>query len=200
MAFYEGCTPPEIYKIIEYYYNNFPKVKNRARIPKEDQKKMVRVLKSAYKKLSDKDRRDVLIPASAEFLQDECISMAPGKYDFRYNWPEPKLDQTIELIKGNSIDRIGDGIGQYVCPLDEKRFSIQERSLPYYFTKEELIDITKSPSYHEYRILNNIPNLKMGETQKGFDQCGGADEIKLDKDLQVLMDGCLIEEMAYATK
>ena len=163
---------------------------------------MVNELKAAYENLSFDKRRDILIPASAEFLLDACIVKAPGKYDFRYKWPANKPNEVCDLSKGDIIDRIGDVHGRYVCPLnnDKKSFSIEERSLPYYFSEQEIQNITASPSYHRYKIIAEISSCKKGRTRKAFEQCGGADEIKFDKDIYVLLQNKLVEELIYAKR
>ncbi|MBQ9625144.1 MAG: hypothetical protein IJR47_03445, partial [Clostridia bacterium] len=96
------------------------------------------------------------------------------------------------------VDRIGGPEGTFVCTIPENRapYSKYERSIPYHIPED---DITRSPSYHIYRIKGRIEGACIGESaplfwdKRGI-KCGGAEQIKFPKTIES-MDLKNVEEI-----
>ena len=146
-----------------------------------------------YRKLSRIERRDFLIPEKGKYLNSQCVISRPlsiaqqeiagyaTEYAFAYDWNSIIENEWKDYNEDQCkwFDRIGTPAGSYLCPrIGKKAFPLHMRSLPYFFFKEELDNITRCPSYHLYKLQrSNTVRLKSRRTASGFDKKGGAREI-----------------------
>lgn len=205
MRFYHHKSPA-IHAIIEKWFYKFKTDDNHASLPMYERQKIVDELKVTYERLSYNDRRDILIPRSAEFLEEVCIMKKDdidygNVYCFLYDWPNNDKMYPILMSKDTFVDRIGGEYGNYVCRLDNQApFTIEQRSLPYYFLKDELIDITRCPSYHRYKLCRFSMNARMSKTKPAFNQKGGSTEIVFSDDIYTLTKNGSMKEIIYAER
>ena len=205
MCFYKNKSPA-IHAIIEKWFDEFKIDDNHALLPIDKRQKLVDELKDTYERLSYNDRTDSLIPRSAEFLKEVCIMKKDdidygNAYCFLYDWPNNDKMYPILISKNTFVDRIGGEHGTYVCRLDNQvPFTIEQRSLPYYFSKDELIDITKCPSYHRYKFCKFSMDARMSKTKPAFNQKGGSTEIVFSDDIYTLINNGSMKEIIYAKR
>lgn len=162
--------PMKILDILERYYK-IQEVSPSKTLTRSQITNMVGELIRAYDSLDISDRRDVLVPAKADFVEDHAIkanmlSTGRYRYEINYKWPPNNGFQDsfkrATLYPGEEYDRIGGPTGLYMSPLgaDGMPESYLARALPYYLPES---DITKSPAYHRYKVISQYkgtgPNI-----------------------------------------
>lgn len=191
---YSAKRTPKLYDIINEYY----KQNGGPFMEKDRQQEMVQKMIDVYKKMPFDERKDVLIPADACFLEQNPIKSAKRdngevEYELTYTWNEPDLYKDVYLEPGMQLDRIGNAYGNYFCPKREKSYPIQKRALPYFFFEEELNDIRKCASYHVYVVRSNM-KASQGIAKDFLKSTGGCQEIKTTKKVFELLKESLLEE------
>lgn len=198
---YNRNISPKIVDVIEEYTNKFGLINgNNIDFSKENLEKLVIKLRSVYDSMSYNERRDILIPSSAEVIKNIIFTddAYDKKYEFCYKWVEREKPDYSGEIMNDKIDRIGSINGNYFCPCNKNIYDVESRSLPYYFSANERADITKCPSYHRYKINSTINEVAKRTAIPMFKQKGGCIEYitrQMTKDY--IKQGIIEEEEIY---
>ena len=173
---YTFDNAPQIAEVMKKYWKDYGKKP----LPRDVKEALVSAILGIYQKLSFSQRKDILVPASADYLEDSCLLYKIDAYnrqefDFKYKWPQNSFKSEI-VARGSIVDRIGSSDGNYLCPLQDHPYSIETRSLPYYFFPQEYLDITSCPSYHCFLAKKDVWKIGAAETKPAFSQKGGSIE------------------------
>ena len=178
----------EIYEVLEKYFLKYQLSGTRdnyASVPRRECFWMVFEVQALYQKMSFEVRGTFFVPGDVGFLADPCLVRIDNgnntyQYEFLYEWPEQTTRNSRITTVKTKVDRVGDSMGEYFCPLQhgDVPYSIEQRSLPYYFLEHEKKNITKAPHYHRYDPRRNRILVEMKETKPAFGQEGGAIEYR----------------------
>lgn len=203
--------PEQLQKILEHYYFDIQEKSASKTLSDHQKEKLVKDLISAYNSLKNDEKRDVLVPAKWQFLDDRAIradqvGSKRYRYDIRYNWPPNDGFEDfsrLTLIPGSEYDRIGGSKGTFLAPIAKngEPLSFLARALPYYIPET---NISNSPAYHRYRVLlqyqgygsSDRESVLQGLTAHAFwcnPDDGGGVQVKLPKRIKEL--GGVLDEI-----
>jgi len=205
--------PTEIFNILENYFEK--QSKNNNILSENDKKGFVNEMQIAYNKLTEYKKRDILIPAKPEYLQDEAIKMEilaniQIAYSIEYKWPTEafaSFPKEFTFIPNRFFDRIGSNSGRYMSPFNDNGYpqSLYSRAIPYYIPED---DFTTNPAYHKYVVLNLYEsepddNFFFGSVAPAFnstDLDSLGTQIYLDNKTVVGLEGRILREIIRGRK
>ena len=155
--------PEKLVTILLWYFKVQQNDPNHILSDKQKDNLAKRLIK-AYDSLSLEDKKDILVPAKGEYIQDHAITCEKTgsginyRININYKWPRYDGFRTdiheVSLTPGGEYDRLGNTNGRFLSPLfsDGSSASFLERALPYYVPED---DIRNNPAYHKYRVRDD---------------------------------------------
>ncbi|MBD5135752.1 MAG: TNT domain-containing protein [Lachnospiraceae bacterium] len=144
-------------EIMEGYFR-----KDGGKLSPEDRASMAKTLIMVHEMTDVQKRKNNLPPESADVMdskQQVSYYKGNGKYNIKYAWEDddtvPDTREMTILKKGEQFDRVGPETGRCVGKVgsDGSCAKIEERSIPYYFSGD---DVEKEPSYHRYEARQDF--------------------------------------------
>ena len=149
-------------EIMEGYFR-----KDGGKLSPEDRTSMAKTLIMVHEMADVQERKNNLPPESADVMdskQQVSYYKGNGKYSIKYAWEDddtvPDTREMTILKKGEQFDRVGPETGRCVGKVgsDGSCAKIEERSIPYYFSGD---DVEKEPSYHRYEAQQDFTRENM---------------------------------------